>query len=349
MSEIKQRAKKIIQFVLEQVEQSGRGLSKNVAEEFGITRQSASRHIRKLVDNKTLIATGAGQNRNYKLAQKNIISLKYSLSDNIDEFILWIDDIKPNIGNLPTNVIDIWEYGITEMINNAKDHSNGETLTINITQTATETTVIISDNGIGIFKKIKEALSLPDQRQSVLELAKGKLTTDPQNHSGEGIFFTSRLFDSFWIFSNDIAFSHQYGKPEDWILERQTPTDSTFIILELSNYTSRTIKEIFDEYSSPAGDYAFSKTVVPLRMASFGTDRLISRSQAKRVMSNLDKFHTILLDFDKVSTVGQAFTDEVFRVFQNKHPDIKIIHTKANEDIERMIKRVISTAEINKK
>ncbi len=73
MSKTKQRAKKIIRFILERVEQSGRGLSKNVAEEFGITRQSASRHIRKLVDNKTLIATGAGQNRNYKLAQKNIL------------------------------------------------------------------------------------------------------------------------------------------------------------------------------------------------------------------------------------------------------------------------------------
>lgn len=346
MSKIRKRTESIRRFIIKQAEKDGSNLSAIVADKFNISRQSASRHIRALVENKTLNATGIGRSQTYSLAQQEIITVKHELSNNLDEFIIWLDDVRPKLGDLPDNVIDIWQYGITEMANNAIEHSDGDTLTIQITRNAAETTVIISDNGIGIFKKIQSAFNLPDQRQAVLELAKGKLTTDPENHSGEGIFFTSRLFDSFWIFSNDIAFSHQHGEPEDWIMQRQAPTDSTFIIMELSNHTARTEKAIFDEFS-PADEYAFTKTVVPLRMASFGTDKLISRSQAKRVVANLDKFHTILLDFDHVKAIGQGFADEIFRVFYNQHQTMEIIPINANKDIQQMIKRVIATAKMN--
>ena len=38
-----------------------------------------------------------------------------------------------------------------------------------------------------------------DKRQALFELSKGKFTTDPSRHSGEGVFFTSRMFDDFEI------------------------------------------------------------------------------------------------------------------------------------------------------
>ena len=79
-------------------------------------------------------------------------------------------------------------------------------------------------------------------------------------------------------------------------------------------------------------------------MASFGESSLISRSQAKRVVRNLEKFHTILLDFTGIETVGQGFADEIFRVYQNENPGMEILPTHANEDIQRMIKRAIETA-----
>ncbi len=346
MSKIRKTTEDIRHFIIKQVGRNGANLSAIVANKFDISRQSASRHIRELVNNETLIAKGSGRGRVYELAQKEITTIKHPLNNGVDEYIIWLDDIKPNLDGLPDNVMDIWHYGVSEMINNAKDHSDGDMLTIQITRNALETTLIISDNGIGIFKKLQQALGLSDQRQAVLELAKGKITTDPKNHSGEGIFFTSRMFDNFWIISNDIAFSHQHGKPEDWIMELQQPSDSTFIIMELSNHTARTEKEVFDEYSKP-DEYAFSKTVVPLRMASFGDDKLISRSQAKRVVSNLDKFHTILLDFDCVEGIGQGFADEIFRVYQDNNPDMELIPINANTDIMQMITRVIATARLN--
>jgi hypothetical protein len=67
--------------------------------------------------------------------------------------------------------------------------------------------------------RFQNALNLSDERHEVLELAKGKLTTDKTKHSGEGIYFTSQIFDSFNILSAGVYFSHEFGSPEDWILE----------------------------------------------------------------------------------------------------------------------------------
>lgn len=67
---------------------------------------------------------------------------------------------------------------------------------------------------------------------------------------------------------------------------------------------------------------------------------LISRSIARRVLSNIEKFKVIFLDFNRVKTIGQAFSDEIFRVFENKHKEITILPINVNEKVKFMIKRV---------
>jgi len=66
------------------------------------------------------------------------------------------------------------------------------------------------------------------------------------------------------------------------------------------------------------------------RLSGDPSDPHISRSQAKRLLMGLEKFKQVVLDFKGVSSVGQAFVDEVFRVFQNEHPDIAIQYFNAN-------------------
>ena len=68
-------------------------------------------------------------------------------------------------------------------------------------------------------------------------------------------------------------------------------------------------------------------------------ERYISRSQARRIVLGLEKFKHVVLDFRHISTVGQGFVDEVFRVFQSKYPQIKIEYTNANDDVKFMIER----------
>jgi STAS-like domain of unknown function (DUF4325) len=328
----------IRRFILEHVEKHPNDVSKLTSTHFQITRQAASKHLRRLVHEKCLTEIGETRSRKYKLATLVEWRKSYELTPDLEEYVVWDSDVSPVLQPLPENVMDIWQYSFTEMLNNAKDHSGGTRVSIRIARTAITTEMMIADNGIGIFKKIQEAFNLPDQRYAILELAKGKLTTDPTRHTGEGVFFSSRMFDRFSIGADKTYYGHKFGADEDWVMDWGTA--GTAVFMDLSNHTSRTTQKIFDQYAGADEDYGFNKTVVPVQLAQYGNDKLISRSQAKRVVARLELFKTILLDFTGVLTIGQAFADEIFRVFANEYPSISILPIHANSEVHRMISRV---------
>ena len=68
----------------------------------------------------------------------------------------------------------------------------------------------------------------------------------------------------------------------------------------------------------------------------------ISRSEAKRLVANLEKFREIVLDFRDVKSVGQGFADEVFRIFAQRHPAIKIATEDTNPVVAAMIRHARS-------
>ena len=53
----------------------------------------------------------------------------------------------------------------------------------------------------------------------------------------------------------------------------------------------------------------------------------------------MEKFKIISFDFDKVPMIGQAFADEIYRVFHNKYPDIELQEVNMNEAVKFMIER----------
>ncbi|MFO0960978.1 MAG: STAS-like domain-containing protein [Isosphaeraceae bacterium] len=205
--------------------------------------------------------------------------------------------------------------------------------------------ITIADDGVGIFEKIRAKLGLADPREAILELAKGKFTTDPARHSGQGIFFTSRMCDRFAIRSGHLLFDHDPTSDEDWLVEVEaTDQRGTTVSLGVRADTPRTTKEIFDQYTDlDSDDYSFSKTHVPISLARYDAEQLVSRSQAKRVLSRFDRFKEVVLDFRGVESIGQAFADEIFRVHRASHPGIKIVAISANESVQRMINRAISS------
>ncbi len=341
MSKVRKRGEQIRQFILTNVEGHPRDIAALAVQEFGITRQAVNKHIKRLVEQKALSFKGSTNSRSYYLHPLIEWRKIYSLDTSLEEDIVWDSDIKPLLSDLPDNVKDIWIYGFTEMLNNAIDHSSGTKVFIEVKRTSLSTEIMIDDDGEGIFRKIQRSLELHDERHAVLELAKGKLTTDPDRHSGEGIFFTSRMFDRFAILSGNVYFSHQFNKAEDWIFENDSSQDGTSVFMELDNNTSRTSKQVFDSFSS-GDDYAFNKTVVPVRLAQYGDERLVSRSQAKRLLANVDKFKIVIFDFSEVEAIGQAFADEVFRVFKKQHPEIQIVDLNANEEVKKMLNRATS-------
>ena len=108
--------------------------------------------------------------------------------------------------------------------------------------------------------------------------------------------------------------------------------------MELHNHTARTTKKVFDKFSV-GEDYGFTKTVVPVKLTQYGDDNLVSRSQAKRLLARVEKFKIVVLDFSRVASIGQAFADEVFRVFVRRHPEIEITPINAGSEVKRMISR----------
>ncbi|HWJ33891.1 MAG TPA: DUF4325 domain-containing protein [Steroidobacteraceae bacterium] len=328
---------------MENVESNPRDIAKRAAAEFGITRQAVNKHLVQLVKEKALIETGNTRNRTYKLCPIAEVEKAYPLTPDVQEDVVWRNDVLQLLAGLPENVIDIWSYCFTEMFNNAIDHSAATYISVSVKRTAASTAIRIHDNGIGIFKKIQDALGLLDQQHAVFELSKGKLTTDPARHTGEGIFFTSRMVDNFRILSSETFFSHNFGESEDWILQDEQPTSGTLVSMRLNNHTSRTLKKVFSEFSTDE-DIGFTKTVVPVRLAQYGDDKLVSRSQAKRLLDRVDRFKTVIFDFKEVTAIGQSFADEIFRVFQNSHPSIELIPINANTDVQDVILRARSVA-----
>lgn len=338
---IRKRGEIIRQFILDNVEHHPTDVVALTSHTFDISRQAVNKHIKRLVDQSALLVRGSTRSRRYILHPLAKWEHIYTLDGSLAEDTVWRTDISEFVGDLPDNVIDIWHYGFTEILNNAIDHSSGNQVHIQVTKTATTIEIVVYDDGEGIFKKIQRELGLLDERHSVLELAKGKLTTDPDNHTGEGIFFSSRMFDDFAILSGNVYFSHKYDEVEDWILERQRFQTGTGVFMMISNNTSMTTKQIFDSFTSD-DDYGFTKTVVPVRLTQYGDDKLISRSQAKRLLVRVERFRTVIFDFDEVETIGQAFADEIFRVFKTQHPDMDLLYLKANKQVQQMIARALS-------
>ncbi len=337
---IRARGEDIRRYLLDNIEKNSTNIAASAALRFGISRQAVSKHLRKLVVEKILLPSGNTRNRAYRLAPLVEWSKKYQIDDFLAEDQVWSEDIVPLLGRVPENVLDIWQYCFTEMFNNAIDHSGGSEIVCAIGKTATSTQILLNDDGVGIFKKIQAAMKLLDERHAILELSKGKLTTDPSKHTGQGIFFTSRLLDSFDILSGGVFFTRRFGA-EDWILERPKAESGTSIFMKLDNHTSRTAKKIFDQYSLDE-DYGFNKTVVPVRLGQFGNDKLVSRSQAKRVLARVDLFTTVVFDFARVETIGQSFADEIFRVFALSHPQMSLLAVNATAAIQQMVDSAIS-------
>jgi len=337
----RRQGKEVLSFIINRVTENPREISKITAERFGISRQAVNRYLKKLIQQGLLEDAGKTRNKAYQLKPLAQESNALPITPDMEEDRIWRQQIKHLVSTLPENIVDICHYGFTEMFNNVLDHSSGSEVTVNFNLTAVFLEMWIMDDGVGIFKKIKDELGLEDHRHAILELAKGKLTTDPEHHTGEGIFFTTRMFDEFLMSSGHLFFQRT-DPGDDWLIETQgSEVEGTVVKMRISTRSDRTLKRTFDKYASVKDDYRFTKTHVPVSLLKHGEEKLVSRSQAKRLLARFDKFSEVFLDFKDVNTIGQAFADEIFRVFRKQNPQIKIVHARANSKIKKMIEKVI--------
>jgi len=337
------QAEEIRRFIVENIEEHPTDIGRLVALRFRRSRGTAVAHLARLNKEGIIEIAGRTKGRRYSLKEsERLFSL--AVSPALEEDVVWREKLFPELRDLPENVLNICDYGLTEMLNNVVDHSESATAIIAVTRNALRTRIRVIDFGVGIFNKIQTALGLHDARHALLELAKGKLTTDQERHTGEGVFFASRIFDEFRIMAGTLFYRRIRQEDDDWLIEAGDllPMTGTTVDMQIRNDAKQTLKEVFDQYASEDNNYGFARTHVPIRLAMYEGEQMLSRSQAKRILARVDRFREVILDFRGVTGIGQAFADEIFRVFAHEHPEVHMVALFTTPDIDRMIARAKS-------
>lgn len=341
-----EKRESIKRYMLEKIRMKDKQYIQKTMENFQISATTVKRYIQECLDNQILSLDFESEMK-YQL-QESITKISFTLEKGLFEDKIFYEKVEPLLLENSNESMRIWGYAFMEIMNNAIEHSKGTQINCVIKRDFLYTEISILDDGIGIFKNIQkyleEKMGMHLSFQDVLvELYKGKLTTNEENHSGEGIFFTSKILNEFAILSDNTIFSQG-------VYDRQKLVQShliayytrlqkigTLVVMKLENNTTRKIEEVFNMYASI--EEGFVRTCIPVKeVCPYGQP--IARSQARRILYRLEEFKYVEFDFTGVDFMGQGFADEVFRVFQNKHPELELVPINACETVMGMVKHV---------
>ncbi|NOZ79297.1 MAG: DUF4325 domain-containing protein [Acidobacteria bacterium] len=307
----------------------------------GISRQALNVHLRRLIESGKIVKTGSTRMARYGLASQmpppRTIARRMSL-EGLDESVAY-DTFATllNLGPaLRPNVAAIVRYAFTEMLNNAIEHSGADECHVTFELAAGFLAFTIRDRGVGAFASLASKMGLEDEEAALIELVKGRATARPDSHSGEGIFFTSRCADRFVLRSHRIQLERSAIKG-DVFVARKRFIEGTHVQFLIQLTSRRKLEDVFEKFAPAEYDFEFEKTRI--RVTLLRTS-YVSRSEAKRLMANVEKFREVVLDFHGVESIGQGFADEVFRVFSARHPDVRVVTVNVNGVVGAMLRHV---------
>lgn len=309
----------------------------DIAARLTISRQAAHKQLAALVREGRLVAEGRGRAARYRSADALPFSRRYQRAV-IAEDRVWRDLATSYgaIGSLPRDARSVFEYAFTEMLNNAIEHSGSREVRVSFETVSRGLAFEIVDAGRGAFANLQKTLGLASDLEALQELSKGKLTTLPQGHTGEGIFFTSKVADRFELESGRLVWLVDNVR-DDVGVGVVRPRRGTRVRFEASTKPRRKLADVFAEYTD---DFQFTKTRIVVKLFALGT-RFISRSEARRVLTGLDRFAEAVLDFRGVDEVGQGFADELFRVWAIEHRATKLTPVHMNDPVAFMVGRAM--------
>jgi hypothetical protein len=182
--------------------------------------------------------------------------------------------------------------------------------------------LLVSDDGCGLFERVRRDFEIDDPTLAMVELGKGKLTSDPARHRGHGLYFTARVADILDLHANHAAFQYRGAERRRWHAGRALRHEGTSVFVAIALDTTRTVDDALRAASTDGG-YAFETTQVPLSLLAGGG--LASRAEAKRVAARLPDFRRAEVDFSGIDDVGHGFADELFRVFAAGNPAVELV------------------------
>jgi anti-sigma regulatory factor (Ser/Thr protein kinase) len=310
--------------------------SGELAAVLGLSRQAAHAQLRRLVDRGELARSGSGRAaRDVPASEPRAGSFRYPVATSAEDRI--VRDLErrlPALAALDAETARAFSYVASEMLNNAIDHSGGRTIDVAVSVREATVELTVTDDGVGAFERIRAACGLDDHVQAAAELTKGKVTSMADRHSGEGIFFSSKVAQRFELHANGHALLVDAALDDSAVLA-EAPREGTHVRVVLSRPPARTVREVFDAFTE---DFAFVRTRTVVRLFGLGRD-FLSRSEAKRLLRGLERFQHVVLDFRGVPGVGQAFADEVFRVWARAHPGSLLEPVEMNDDVRFFVER----------
>ena len=334
--------------ILRQAKKKGSVRVADITKVTGFSRAYVNRFFQELRREGKIALVGKANRAHYVLATRERLRAAKKATREVNRTLrneslsedLILSRIREETGiflGLRKNVSQVVDYAFTEMLNNAIEHSRSERIFVRMKRTDEGLDFRVVDRGIGIFRNIMETRGLQSELEAIQDLLKGKQTTDPERHSGEGIFFTSKAADRMNIKGSGkkLIFDNLL---EDVFVEDIKPIIGTEVEFWISDGSTKDLTKLFASYAGES--YKFGKTVVTVDLYK-PEGSYVSRSQARRILTGLEKFKVIVLDFKDVGTVGQAFADEVFRVWKSHHPDIQVKVQNANQNIQFMIQHVV--------
>jgi anti-sigma regulatory factor (Ser/Thr protein kinase) len=323
------------------VDRRGEIQNRDVVRAFSVSPATAHRLLQALATGGILERRGKGRAARYRL---RALRRRFRRAG-LDEHRAWeglagdVARIRPLTPEAGRSLA----YAASEILNNAVDHSGGRSVEVAVDfERGGATVATVRDDGIGVFRRVCEDFGYATPHDAIVQLEKGKLTSDPARHSGEGLFFSSKAVTRFRLESQGTA----------WVVDNQVrdsaiaPSDvrrGTRVRLEvLPGHTPR-LEDVFAAYTDPKS-LRFTRTRATIKLAGLGKT-LVSRSEAKRLVARLSDFEHVTLDFSGVEVVGQGFCDEVFRVFARAHPKIAFEPTGMNDTVAFMVNRARAAAE----
>lgn len=310
----------------------------------GMTRPGVHRHLRPMLDAGQLSVEGRGPATRYhaRAAAPDVLyEARWPLAG-LDEDRVWSAASVALSAKAPPSApaAALLRYAFTEMVNNAIDHSGATDVLTRLGVSPTGRVFFeVIDRGIGALENVRRRFGLADPVEALQQLSKGKLSTQPERHSGEGLFFTSKAADHFELMANGLRWVVDKARADQAMGEApQEP--GTRVRFELRPDTQDRLEDLFARYTH---DFEFDTTRAVIKLFAFGTS-FVSRSEAKRLTLGLERFRHVILDFQGVTLVGQGFADEIFRVWSRAHPDIDLNAENMIPPVAFMIERARAAA-----
>jgi len=314
----------------------GAQTSKALAERFNLSRQAVHYHLKRLQQQGLVRQVEKARAAYWEPLYDLVLTWRMG-GETLEEDVMWRRFLAEyGLLDVSDEARACLDYGVTEMLNNAIDHSGGTEIELRGRVGDATVEFVINDDGIGAFRHVREHFDLSSELDAIAHIAKGQQTTDPERHSGQGLFFTSKLFDHFELDSGTYIWAVDNLRDDETVAPG-TGRQGTSVLLVTSRQGKRSPKDVFDRFTD-IESYELDRTIVKVALTAHGQD-FISRSEAKRLAMGLELYGVVELDFQGVNRIGQGFVDELFRVWTSQHPGTEFRVVNASPEVEFMIQR----------